>query len=130
ARRAAVGIADLGRNLSRLDEERALRPEPLAKNELACAAAVGVCGVEPAKADPPRMVEQLQGLFFTIAGTAQAGRRADSAEIAAAEPDPVDVALCQHLASSHAPRVGNLGRAGSGSIETLRPPAAAPTCRP
>jgi hypothetical protein len=46
------------------------------------------------------MIEQLQGLFFTVASAAQARRRADAAEIATAEDDPLDVALTQHLATS------------------------------
>jgi hypothetical protein len=46
------------------------------------------------------MIEQKQGLFFAVAGAAQVGRRADAAEIAAAEHDPVDVALRQQMAAS------------------------------
>src|SRR5437016_1484723 len=38
------------------------------------------------------MIEQLQRLFFAVAGSAQAGRRANPAEIAAAEHTPIDVA--------------------------------------
>ena len=59
--------------------------------------AVGVGGVEPPKADTPGMVEQLQRLFLAVAGAAQFRRRADPAEIAAAEPNPIDIALSQHL---------------------------------
>src|SRR5206468_11244935 len=96
AGRAAVRIADLGRDLNAVTERRPLRAKPLAKNRLACPAAVGVCGVEPPQTDPARMMEQLQRLFFAVAGAAQFGRRANAAEVAAAECDPLDVALAQH----------------------------------
>ena len=79
-------IADLGRNLRVLDERSALRPKPLAEHDLARSAAVGVRGVEAPKPHPPGMIEQLQRLVFAVAGAAQVRRRADPAEIAAAEP--------------------------------------------
>ena len=47
-------IADFGRDLHGVAERRALRPEPFAEDNLACATAVGVRGVEPAEARPPR----------------------------------------------------------------------------
>ncbi len=87
-------IADLGRDLRACwTNAGALRAEPFAEDDFACAAAVGVGGVEAAEADPPRMVEQLQRLVFAVAGAAQARRRADPAEIAAAEPNALDLAL-------------------------------------
>ena len=43
------------------------------------------------------MIEQLQRLLLAVAGAAQVGRRADPAEIAAAEPDPVEVACGQQF---------------------------------
>src|SRR5207302_5297405 len=98
--RAAVRIADLGRNLRVVHEGSALRPEPLAEHDLARSAAVGVCSVEPAQADAAGMIEQLQRLGFAVAGAAQVGRRADSAEVAAAEDDAGDVARVQHRGPS------------------------------
>src|SRR3982751_132477 len=92
-------IADLGRDLRVLEEARALQSEPFAKDDLACSAAVGVCGIEPSKAQPAGMIEQLQGPFFTVAGAAQVRRRSNSAEIATAEHNPVDVARAQHPAT-------------------------------
>src|SRR4051794_17409945 len=96
AARAAVRIADLGRDLRAVDEGSALRPKPFAKHDLARSAAVGVCSVEPAEADAAGMIEQLQRLAFTVAGPAQVGLGADPAEIAAAEDDAVEVVLAQH----------------------------------
>ena len=96
----AMGIADLGRDLRSLTEFGALRAKPFAEHGLACAAAVGVCGVEPPKAHGPRVIEELEGAFLTVARGAQTRRRSDPAEISAAEPNPFDVALGQHLATS------------------------------
>src|SRR4051812_40274723 len=101
ARRAAVGIADLGRNPCLADERSALERKPLAEDGFARSAAVGVCGVEPVEPQPTGAIEQLQRLVFAVARAAQAGRRADAAEIAAAEPDSVDIALTQHPVISH-----------------------------
>ena len=54
------------------------------------------------------MIEQLQRLFFAVAGAAQAGRRADAAEIAAAEHDPVEVALRRRSGALPYSREGGL----------------------
>jgi hypothetical protein len=100
AGRAAMRIADLGRDLNVPKEGRALGAKPFAEHFLACSAAIGVGGVEAPKPQTPRMIEQVQGLLFAVAGGAQAWRRADAAEIAAAEHDPVEVALRQQFAAS------------------------------
>src|SRR6185369_10228566 len=86
-------------NLRALAEGRALAPQPLAEHEFARAAAVSIGGVEPPQPDPPRVIEQLQRLRFTVAGAAQARRRANPAEIAAAEHNPGDVTIGQHRAT-------------------------------
>src|SRR5205085_11878930 len=86
--RAAVRVADLGRDLRVLDECGALRAEPFAEDDLACSAAVGVRRVEPAKTDPARMIEQLKRLLLAVAGATQVRRGADPAEIATAEGNP------------------------------------------
>ena len=93
-------IANLGRNLRAVDEGSALRTKPFAKDDLARSATVGVRSVEPANADATRMIEQLKRLLLAVAGAAQARRGADPPEIAAAEDNPVDVALAQHDAPS------------------------------
>src|SRR3954468_11821279 len=98
--RATMRIADLGRNLRLPAEDGALNAKPLAEEGLARPAAIGVGGVEPPQPDAPGMIEQLQRLRVAIARAAQLRRRADPAEIAAAEEDPVDVALVQHLVRS------------------------------
>src|SRR6185503_8043028 len=99
AGRAAVGVSHLGRYLRSVAEGSALRAQPFAEDRLARSAAVRVGGVEPAKPDVARMIEQLQRPLLAVTSAAQAGRRADPAEIAAAEPDPGDVALAQHPAT-------------------------------
>src|SRR6185369_2667683 len=96
AGRAAGRIADLARNLRAVDECSALGAEPFAEERLAGAAAIGVRGVEAAQPDVAGMVEELERGLFAVAGVAQVGRGAEAAEIAAAEPDPADVALTQH----------------------------------
>src|SRR5205823_3313007 len=89
--RAAVRIADLGRDLGAVEEAGALRPQPLAEDDFARSAAVGVCGIEPAKPQRAGVIEQLQRLLLAVAGAAQVRRRADSAEIATAEDDAVEL---------------------------------------
>src|SRR6185437_2222396 len=93
AGRAAVRIADLGRDLCVLHEGCTLIVQPFAKHDLARSPAVGVGGIEAAKPDPPRMIEKPQRLLLAVARAQQPWRGADPAEIAAAEPDPLDVAF-------------------------------------
>src|SRR6185503_4399592 len=88
---AAVRIADLGRDLGALDEAGVLLAKPFAEDDLARSAAIGVGGVEAGEPDVAGMVEQPKRLFPAVAGAAQLGRRADAAEIAAAEDDPVEL---------------------------------------
>src|SRR5690348_12638620 len=99
ARRAAVGIADLGRDLRQLAELRPLSAQPFAEHGLARAAAVGIGGIEPPKPHAPRMVQQLQRLFLAVARMAQPGRGAHATEIAAAEPDALKVGCRQQIIS-------------------------------
>ena len=84
-------VADLRRDLRGFDEGRALRAKPFAKDDFARSAAIGVGGVEASKADATGVVEQLKRLVFAVAGAAQMRGGTDSTEIAAAEPDSVDV---------------------------------------
>src|SRR5438874_7665538 len=55
------------------------------------------------------MIEQLQRLLFAVASAAQLGRRANSAEIATAEHNPVNIALRQQLATSGQLAAGVIG---------------------
>jgi hypothetical protein len=96
AGRAAVRIADLGRDLHITHERGFLRAQPLAEHGLARAAAVSVCSVEAAEPDAPRVIEQFERGSFAVAGVAQGGRRSHAAEIAAAEDDPVKFELSGH----------------------------------
>src|SRR5206468_6649670 len=100
AMRAAMRIANLGCDLRVVPERSSLRGKPFAEDDLARPAAIGVGGVEPPQADQPRMIEQLERLLLTVAGTAQFRRRADSAEVAAAENDPLGVPSAQHPGSA------------------------------
>jgi hypothetical protein len=96
----AMRIADLGRNLRLLNEVAPLGAKPFAQNAFARSAAICVCCVKPSKPNPPRMIEQLQGLFFAVARAAQFGRRANSTEVATAKDDAGDVGVRQNLATS------------------------------
>jgi hypothetical protein len=109
ARRAAMRIADLGCDLRAADEAIALSAEPFAEDDLARSAAVGVRGVEAAKADAAGMVEQLKRLRFAVAGVAQVRRRADPAEISAAEDDAGEVGWVQDMRPSIPPQPNGWG---------------------
>src|SRR5437660_1585851 len=56
ARRAAMRIADLGRDVGALNEGSALRAQPFAEHDLARSAAIGVCGIEPPETDAPGVI--------------------------------------------------------------------------
>ena len=64
------------------------RADPLADRRLAAAAAVRVRRVEPADAVVPGRVHDREGLVLRLALAEELGRRADPAEVAAAEDDP------------------------------------------
>jgi hypothetical protein len=89
-------IPNLGRNLHGLAKGRTLARKPLTEDPLACSGAVRIRGVEQPKTYSRRMIQQGEGLFVAVASRTQLGRRADPAEIAAAEPNLVDVAPGQH----------------------------------
>jgi hypothetical protein len=86
-----VWIPHLGRDLCALAEPGVQRAEPLAENDLARSATVGICSVEPPKPDTLSIVEQLQRDVLAVPGTAMFWRRPHSTEVPAAEPDVVDV---------------------------------------
>jgi hypothetical protein len=86
-----VGIADLGGDLRLPEEGGALPSEPFPEDGLARSAAISVRRVEAAKAISSGTVEELERFFLAVSGAAQLWSGADAAEIAAAEPDALDV---------------------------------------
>ena len=102
ARRAAMRIADLGRDLRIPNERGVLFAKPFAEHDLAHSAAIGVRGVEPPKPDSACMIEQLKPLFLAVARASQARRRTDATDIAAAENDSFEVGVREHRATFHA----------------------------
>src|SRR5947209_13998845 len=69
------------------------------------------------------MIKQLQRLLFAVARAAPAQRRANSAETATAEHEPVDVALRQHC-DARMPRcsiAGTVGCARTASTSACHP---------
>src|SRR5205814_4467452 len=74
-------------------EHRAVRParaQPLAEIRLAAAAAVRIGGVECRDPGVPRRIEQLERLLARFPLTEERRRRAETAEVPAAEDDARD----------------------------------------
>ena len=96
-REAVVGrvaldrVEDLGREHDPLAHVRPLRREPVADPRLAAAAAVRVGRVERRDPGLPRGVHQRERLSSRLALPEERGRRADAAEVAAAEDEARDL---------------------------------------
>src|SRR5205814_9091149 len=60
-------------------------PEPLPDPRLAASAAVGIRRVEPVETEAPGSVHERERVLFRLALSEERGRRADAAEVTAAE---------------------------------------------
>src|SRR5437588_5749215 len=84
-------VVDLRGELDPLAHIGAFRAEPVADVGLAPPAAVGVRGVEGRDPEVPRGVHEREGLVARLAVAEELRRRADPAEVPAAEDDPRDL---------------------------------------
>src|SRR5438105_9588713 len=106
-------VVDLRGELDPLADLRAFRAEPVADVGLAPPAAVGVRGVEGRDPELPSSVHEREGLVARLAVAEELRRRADPAEVPAAEDDPRDLeAAPAERTPIHRPILGWPGRAG------------------
>src|SRR5205085_11020726 len=114
-------VEDLRRELDALSDLRASRAKPVADVALAAPAAVCVRRVEGRNAELPRGVHQRERLLPRLALAEERRRRANPAEVPAAEDQPRDLeAAPAEWSPLHRPILGRLSRCV---------PAAGPRCQ-
>src|SRR5207248_915025 len=108
---------------------RPTRAQPLAEIGLAAPASVRVGGVERRDPGVPRGVEELEGLLTRLAPAEERGRRADAAEVAAAEDDARHLARCARRPRTSARTTSRANASSASSRRRATTAAASSTAR-